>query len=116
MTVFSNTINMFEEAKNKMIGLLLKPMVNGFLNLKGLGNVEAMDCKTAKNLVTLDLELTGEKEKIVVQVSYEKVSESEIQFQVVECSRDWMKILVNEIIPAEKRRVKVPDAVMAMIE
>lgn len=80
-----------------------------------IGKVSGLDVRIEQREFAFALELNGEIEAIHITLGYSKLPENKIELICVSASREWIKTVINEIIPAEKRRVEVPGLVFPLL-
>jgi hypothetical protein len=94
-----------------LVNTLLRPVVVALWNqyqLDRLGHVASVDLDKSRRTVKISLELDGESSPIDLEFLYAVAGEDRIEVTEVKCSRPWMATLVNEFVPAEKKRFTVP--------
>ena len=73
---------------------------------------------TAKR-IHIELELKGETSPIQIDVqSYElttKAGETHIKIGEINTSREWINLLINDYLPADKKDIVVPGAMKALL-
>ena len=90
---------------------LLKPAVAALLhqyNLDRLGSVTSVDLDSSRRTLKVTLQLDGESSPIQLEFRYAMAGEDQMEITEVRSSRAWIATLVNEFVPAEKKRFAVP--------
>lgn len=80
-------------------------------HLNKLGHMTKLQIDSEKSEVVIELDLHGEPAPIELKMHYRLLSATEIEIGEVSSSRSWIATLVNEMVPAEKKRITVPEAV-----
>jgi hypothetical protein len=92
------------------------PWIINKYHLKQLGNMTTLrlDCEKQEILIALDLH--GEQDPIELTIRYQVLSPTCIEIKDVRSSRNWIATLVNEVLPAEQKRIEqVPTAVTTLL-
>lgn len=92
---------------------ILTPLVSAFLKqykLDKLGSVTSVDLNTSCRTLKVTLQLEGETSPIELECHYAMAGEDRIEILEVNSSRAWIATLVNDLIPADKKRFTVPSA------
>lgn len=90
---------------------LLKPVIAALLhqyNLDKLGSVTSVDLDNTHRTLKVTLQLDGESTPIDLEFRYATVGEDQIEVTGVKSSRAWIATLVNEFVPADKKRFTIP--------
>lgn len=86
---------------------------------KRYGNMTSIQIDSTAKSIHVELELNGEPAPLLIDVkSYELSTESGetfIELGKIETSRDWINQLINDYLPPEKKRFKVPGAVKVVL-
>ena len=97
---------------------LLRPLVSQVLSkygLEKLGKVTRVDLDRDERRVFLDLDLHGEEAPVKLTISYRTVNATEIEIEHIETSREWMTVIMNDMIPKSRKQFTVPKTVMALL-
>jgi hypothetical protein len=84
-------------------------------HLTKLGRITDLRFDSAAQQIFLVLDLLGEQEPIELMVHYQVLSPTEVEITDVHASREWMTALVNQVIPAEQKRLTVSPTVSKLL-
>ena len=83
--------------------------------LKRLGTMSTFRIDSAKKEIFIELDLHGEATPIELTIGYELPGSSILEIKHVSSSREWIATLVNDMIPPERKQIKVPGAVASAL-
>ena len=84
-------------------------------HLKRLGRITDLKLDSTAQRIFLALALHGEKDLIELTLHYRIVSSEMLEIGDVQASRPWMTEFINEMIPAEQKRLAVPSTVTRIL-
>jgi hypothetical protein len=97
---------------------LLRSWVNRVLrkhDLEKLGKVTRVDLDRDQRKIFLDLDLQGEESLVSLELSYRAINATEIEIEHIETSREWMTVIMNDMIPKSRKQFTVPKPAMALL-
>jgi hypothetical protein len=83
--------------------------------LNKIGSLSDLQIHRKKLEIQFSLNLRGEQNPIDVTVHFRALPSSEIEITKVTASREWITILINEFLPAEKKRFEVPQEAISFL-
>lgn len=98
------------KGKDVALQLVAAWIVNKY-HLNKLGQMTALRLDSDKQEIFIALDLHGEQTPIELTIQYRVLSPTQIEIADVQSSRAWIATLANEMVPAEKKRITVPEAV-----
>lgn len=104
---FKNFANHFKDAALQVVA---KWAANRH-QLNKLGRITNLRVNSDAQEVFLDVDLHGEETPVELTVHYRVLSPTLLEIVAVQASRQWMTALINDVIPAEQKRLTVPTAV-----
>ena len=111
-------MSLFETIANKAKDIALQHVASRILNkyhLNKLGKMTSLRLDSEKQEIFIELDLHGEQTPIELTVKYRVLSSTLIEIADVQSSRAWITTLANEIVPADQKRITVPEAVTAAL-
>jgi hypothetical protein len=96
-------------AKDTVLQRIAAWVINKY-HLKQLGQMSTLRLDSEKQEIFMVLNLHGEPTSIELAVHYRVLSSTLIEITDVRSSREWITTLVNNIVPAEAKRIPVPAA------
>ena len=114
--------NMFNKIKSAVKDVTSNLAFQGAFNvaynlyqLNKLGRYSNLSLSSKNKELSVTLDLDGEVTPIDLHVRYRVVDETTIDILEVRSSRKWIETLFNEVIPAEKKLLKIPNAAMKFL-
>ena len=98
------------KAKDVALQLVAAWIVNRY-HLKKLGQMTKLQLDSDKGEIFIALDLHGEQTPIELTIHYRVLSPTEIEIANVHSSREWIATLANDMIPANQKRITVPETV-----
>jgi hypothetical protein len=111
MSLFTRIAN---KGKDMALQFVAAWIVNKY-HLNKLGQMTSLQLDSEKQEIFIALELHGEQTPIELTIQYRVLSPTQIEIANVCSSRAWVAALANEMVPAEKKRIAVPEAVTAAL-
>ena len=84
-------------------------------HFKRLGRITDLKLDSTEQKIFLVLALHGEKDLIELTLHYRILSPEMLEIGEVQTSRPWMTEFINEMIPAEQKRLAVPSTVIRIL-
>jgi len=84
-------------------------------HLKRLGRITDLKLDSTEQKVFLALALHGEKDLIELTLHYRVLSLELLEIAEVQASRPWITELINNVIPADQKRLVVPSTVTRIL-
>ncbi len=84
-------------------------------HLKRLGRITDLKLDSSAQEIFLILTLHGEKEPIELTLHYRVPSATLLEITKVQCSRSWITEFINEMVPAEQKRLTVSPTVTRIL-
>jgi len=84
-------------------------------HLDKIGKLSGLEINRKQLEIKFSLELRGEQTPIDVAVQFRALPSNEIEISNVTASREWIAILINEMLPAEKKRFEVPAEAISFL-
>lgn len=98
------------KAKDVALQFVAAWIVNKY-HLKKLGQMTKLQLDSDKQEIFITLDLHGEQSPVELTIHYRLLSSTMIEITDVRSSREWIATLVNEMVPAEQKKITVPSAV-----
>ena len=98
--------------KRPITSFLLRAYLNH--EFKRLGHMTNLSIDSANKSLSLTADLAGEKEPITVQMRYhleEQDGRLYLTPQDVQCSREWLTVLAEQMLKSQHLRVEVPPGI-----
>lgn len=83
--------------------------------LNQIGTLSNLQIDRKKLGLQFSLNLRGEQTPIDVTVRFRTLPSNEVEITNVTASREWIGILINELLPAEKKRFAVPPEAISFL-
>lgn len=122
MALFENLGNLAQAAKDAAKDIAVKaftPTLSKILieryHLDKIGKLSGLEINRKQLEIKFSLELRGEQTPIDVAVQFRTLPSNEIEISNVTASREWIAILINEMLPAEKKRFEVPAEAISFL-
>lgn len=114
-------LDVFRDFKNSAIATLAKKFVNN--NIKEYGEMVDLRIDSKNKNIELVILLKGEKENIIVKVDkYEVIKKDDssyIKFKNIAASREWITVLINNVLIPEyapKKMYEIGEAYAKIIQ
>lgn len=104
MKVFANRV------KDAALQRLAKWFANHY-HLKHLGRITALKFDSVAEEIQMRLDLHGEQSPVDLTVHYHVISPNLLEIAKVEASRQWIEALINDVVPAEHKRLELPPLI-----
>ncbi len=75
--------------------------------LNKIGQLSGVKFNIEQSEIEFSLDLRGEEKPIDVKAQFRTLPPNEIEISKVTASREWIAILINDLLPAEKKRFAV---------
>jgi hypothetical protein len=83
--------------------------------LDKIGKLSGVKINRKQLEIEFSLDLRGEENPIDVKVQFRTLPPNEIEISNVTASREWIAILINELLPVEKKRFEVSAEVVSLL-
>ena len=95
-------------------------LVRTYLNheFKRIGKMTSLIIDSANKSLALTADLAGEKEPIDIRMQYRIEEEGGRLFfvpQDVDCSREWLTVLAEQMLKAQPVRVEIPPGIASAV-
>lgn len=108
-----------KEAAKELAVQALVPKLSEMLveryQLDKIGKLSGVKVNRKEREIEFSLELRGEEKPIDVKVKFRTLPPNEIEISEVTASREWIAILINNLLPAEKKRFEVSAEVVSVL-
>ena len=101
-------------AVQSLAPILSKQLIERY-HLDKIGKLSAIEINRRQLQVKFSLELRGEQSPIDVEVQFRTLPTNELEITSVTASREWIAILINELVPAVKKRFDVPEEAISCL-
>jgi hypothetical protein len=119
MSLFKNPFGMAKDkAKEMALNLLISTISKKLIemcHLDKLGELSHIKIQMNPLAIHCSLNLRGEEKPVDVGVEFRLLPPNRVEISKVTASREWIAILANEILPAEKKRFEVPETVITLL-
>jgi hypothetical protein len=109
---------LFNVFANKVKDAALQQLAKWFANhyhLKPLGRITELRLDSVAQEICMTLDLHGEQSAVELSVHYRVISPTVLEIAEVKSSRQWIAELINHVIPAEQKRLEVPQALTQVL-
>lgn len=84
-------------------------------HLTQMGRITELRFDSSAQQIFLVLDLLGEQEPIELMVHYRVLNPDVLEIADVQASRQWITAFINQVVPAEQKRLTVSPAVVRML-
>jgi hypothetical protein len=107
MGLFGNLPDIAKDVAVQAFVPTLRKMLNERYQLDKIGELSDFKINRKQLEIEFSLNLRGEEKPINVKVQFRTLPPNEIEISKVAASREWIAILINDLLPAEKKRFEV---------
>ena len=93
----------------------LSKMLIDRYQLDKIGELSGVKVNRKQLEIEFSLDLRGEEKPINLKVQFRTLPPNEIEISKVTASREWIAILINDLLPAEKKRFAVSAEVVSFL-
>jgi hypothetical protein len=106
--------NLKDIAIQAFVPTLSKMLIERY-QLNKIGELSGVKINREQLEIEFSLDLRGEENPIKVKVQFRTLPPNEIEISKVTASREWIAILINDLLPAEKKRFEVSAEVVSLL-
>jgi len=119
MSLFGNLATAAKDAAKDIAVQAFAPTLSKMLieryHLDKVGKLTGLEINRKQLEIKFSLDLRGEQSPIDVAVQFRTLPPNEIEISNVNASREWIAILMNELLPPEKKRFEVPPEAISFL-